>query len=150
MENEKSEIDSLKAQVEELKAMLDIVNKKCSVLVDKVRQEDFEDMWKGPLIPLAALDCSGWTPEERYEHRKKAETVDPKEHERCALCGATVYVGASWMWNGKKGMSKPYFARCSEGCCKNIRPFFEGDTPEEAVQQWDERQKAIKAELNMR
>ena len=150
MNNEKSEIDSLKAQVEALKSTLDSVNEKCSVLVDKVKQEEFEAMWKGPLIPLEAFDSSGWTQEERYEMRKKAEAIDPKEHERCALCGAEVFVGASWMWNGMKGGTKPYLARCSKGGCKNVRPFLQGDTPEEAVQRWDERQRAIKAELNRR
>lgn len=148
--SDNSEIELLKERVERLSSTLEEVNNKCSVLVDKVKQEEFEDMWKGPLIPLEAFECSGWTPEERYEQRKKAEAVDPKEHKRCTLCGSEVFVGASWMWNGMKGGTKPYFARCSKGGCKNVRPFFQGDTPEEAVRQWDERQKVIKAELNRR
>lgn len=149
MKNEKSEIDSLKAQVGALKSTLDSVNEKLSSIVQKVEWDNLNDLFSGP-VPFEVLECSGWTPEERYEHRKKAEAFDPKEHERCALCGAEVSVAASWMWNGMKGGTKPYLARCPDGGCKNVRPFFQGDTPEEAVQQWDERQWAIKAELNRR
>lgn len=149
MKNEQSEIDSLKAQVEELKATLDSINKKLSPIAEKVEWDELNKMFNAA-VPLDLLECSGWTPEERYEHRKKAEAMDPKEHERCALCGAEVFVSASWMWNGMKGGTKPYLARCSKGGCKNVRPFLQGDTPEEAVQQWDERQRATKAELNRR
>lgn len=148
--SEPSEIDSLKAQVEELRVTLDSINKKLSPIAKKVEWDELNKMFRGP-VPLELLECSGWTPEERYEHRKNAEAIDPKKHERCALCGAEVFVGASWMWNGMKGGTKPYFARCSKGGCKNVRPFLEGDTPEEAVQKWDEAQTATRVALeNMR
>lgn len=149
--SDNSEIELLNERVERLASTLEEVNNKCSELVERAEQEAWDKMWKHPLIPLEALEYSGWTPEERYEHRKKAEAIDTKEHKRCTLCGSEVFVGASWMWNGMKGGTKPYFARCSKGGCKNVRPFFQGDTLEEAVQQWDAAQAATRVALeNMR
>lgn len=149
--SDNSEMALLKEQFERLASTLEEVNNKCSELVKQAEQENWDKMWKHPLIPLEALDCSGWSPEERHEMRKKAETINSKQHKRCALCGSEVFVGASWMWNGMKGGTKPYFARCSKGGCKNVRPFLEGDTPEEAVQKWDETQTATRVALeNMR
>ena len=141
---------ALQAQLETLQSTLDAVNEKCSTIVERVEWDNLNDLFKGP-VPLDVVNNkSCWSPEERCEIRKTAESVNTWEHERCAFCGEEVCVGAAWMWGGKNGATKPYFARCSKSGCRNVRPLFGGDTPEEALQQWDERQKAIKAELNRR
>lgn len=81
--------------------------------------------------------ADGWG-EDRFEIRRRAEAIDVNKHLRCKECGSRMTCGASWMWGGIKGKDKPYFARCSGLGCRYVRPPFWGDTPQEAVQKWDE------------
>ena len=76
--------------------------------------------------------------DDRFSMRSETDSLNVNEHFRCKECGRKAVCRPSWMRNGIKGKDKPYFVECSNLDCSYAGHPFWGDTPQEAMQQWDE------------